>query len=71
MLVIVVGREIVGYVAEPKSQNEVGSSHDAPSNTPVVVDTGIVNDGLADSKTGTQPEECTTLPWSGTPLLAI
>ena len=50
MLVIVAGREIVGYVTEPKSQNEVGSSHDSPSNTPIVVDTRIVIDELADSK---------------------
>lgn len=33
------GSEMVGYVAVPKSQNEVGSSHGAPSSMPVVVDT--------------------------------
>ncbi len=41
--VIVDGTEIVGYVAEPKSQKEVGSSHGAPSSIPVVVDTNAVS----------------------------
>ncbi len=42
MSAMVDATDTVGYVTEPKSQNEVGSSHGAPSSIPVVVDTGVV-----------------------------